>query len=221
MNLEVGVNILKWIERVIYFYSFKDFVLFQNDSIWEPKDMRFFRLSCIKWCHYIFLAFAYFLLVWQKCNFPSPQRDPSLQHLLPWSDISGPYYWRWQGSAASVVLVCCLTGFNILAFQTGAACACVRGVSFSLKKKKKARPSHNLLGNNEAISWLKVEKLPPSNPHPPLSSPLSAGLHTLREVRNLARCAKCLWCIITEGVLDLACLPPHLVACCLRHIPPL
>lgn len=38
------------------------------------------------------------------------------------------------------------------------------------------------------------------------------------EVRNLARCAKCLWSIITERVLDLACLPPHLVACCLKNI---
>lgn len=143
-----------------------------------------------------------------KSEFPSSQFDTLLVRTsVSQSNISDSYYWSWQGTAVSVVLVCCLTGFNILC-PLIVCCACVRGVS--LRKKM---PPNDLLGNNEAISWLRVEKLC----CPPLPS-LSAGLCPLWEVRNLARCAKCLWSIITERVLDLACLPPHLVACCLKHI---
>lgn len=96
-----------------------------------------------------------------------------------------------------------------LALISSALWFCAVHVSEVLALEKKL--PNDLLGNNEAISWLRVEKLccPP---------PLSAGLCPLWEVRNLARCAKCLWSIITERVLDLACLPPHLVACCLKHI---
>lgn len=69
------------------------------------------------------------------------------------SNISDSQDWSWQVTAVSDVLVCCMTGFNIPCLLI--ACrTCVRGVS--LRKKT---PPYDLLGNNEAISWLKLEKL--------------------------------------------------------------
>lgn len=103
-----------------------------------------------------------------------------------WSPMSyfSCSYWSWQGAAVSVVLVCCLTAFNILCRLT--VChACVQGVS--LWKKM---PPDDLLGNNEAISWLRVGK----NPLPPSF----AGLCPLQEVQKPACCAKCLWSVITD-----------------------
>lgn len=123
------------------------------------------------------------------------------------SYISVSLYWSWQGTAASVVLVCCLTGFNILGLVI-VCCACVQGVS--LRKKCFRKTYWGIMRQLVGSEWKNSAASPPL--------PLRAGLCPRWEVRNQARCAKCLWSIITDRVLDLACLPPHLVACCVKHI---
>lgn len=76
---------------------------------------------------------------------------------------------------------------------------------------EKKMPPDDLLGNNEAISWLRVRKKPCPLPLCwTLPTPRSAKTCLLRQVpvkRNYR-----------QRVLELACLPPHLEACCPKHI---
>lgn len=143
----------------------------------------------------------------KKSKFQSKQRsDENVVMSVPESRISECWYWSWQGAAVSVVLVCCLTAFNIPGLLI-VCLACVWGVS--LWKKKGLQMTYwEIMRQLVGSEWEK-KALPPS---------FVCWTVPLGEVWNLACCAKCLWSIITEGVLGLARLLPHLEACFLEHI---